>query len=204
MPSKDHLMSGTGLGMAIRHAMAVGDVGKGVATKDPALIAKGATDAAVIGGTALLMTVSAVREIGAGAAKPPPPATVAVKDTAAKAVPTATTGGDPIGFAPGEGASAFTPDRLQHASAHLTKAGILPNWGKATGEQFTKMGAAILEHPTATFDHTLKGPAPVKGFVGQVNGQTVAILVYKSGARAGTVATAIVPSAEQLAGWGIK
>jgi hypothetical protein len=54
---------------------------------------------------------------------------------------------------------------------HLTDAGILSNWSKATGQTFTDLGSRILENPTATFDHTLKGGQAVKGFLGQVEGQ---------------------------------
>ena len=62
-----------------------------------------------------------------------------------------------IGFAKGTAQSAFTPNRLQHASRHLTESGILPNWSKATEQKFTEMGSRILENPTATFNHTLRG-----------------------------------------------
>lgn len=58
-------------------------------------------------------------------------------------------------------------------------------------------------HPKATFDHVL-GPVAVKGFLGEVAGKKVAILVYKEGKDAGKVATAIVPSPQQLMNWGIK
>ncbi len=111
---------------------------------------------------------------------------------------------NPIGYAAGEGASAFTPDRLQHASHHLIKEGLLPNWSKATAQKFIEMGTHIVENPKATFDHVLKGPLAVKGFIGEVAGKKVAILVYKEGKDAGKVATAIVPSPQQLANWGIK
>jgi hypothetical protein len=82
--------------------------------------------------------------------------------------------------------------------------GIWPNWSKATGETFVELGTRIVESPTATFNHVLKGGQPVKGFLGQVERQNVAVLVFKEGPNAGKAATSIVPSAEHLAGWGIR
>lgn len=105
--------------------------------------------------------------------------------------------GRAIGFAPGEAISALTPDRLQHASRHLTDAGLLGNWSKKTGQEFTKLAANILENPRATVDATLRGGQAVKGFVGTVNGKRVIIFVFKDGANSGKVATAVVPSVKQ-------
>ena len=109
----------------------------------------------------------------------------------------------PCGFAPGTAISALTPDRLQHASRHLTDAGLLPNWSKATGEQFIQLATNILENPTQTFNHTLRGGTAAKGFYGVVDGQDVVIFVFRDGPNAGKVATSIVPSAQQMANWGI-
>jgi RHS repeat-associated protein len=109
-----------------------------------------------------------------------------------------------VGFAEGTAHTALTADRLQHASRHLTEAGILGNWSKATGEKFIKIATNILEKPQATFDTSLRGNAAVKGFIGTVDGKTVAVLVYKDGKDAGKVATSFVPSAEQLLEWGVK
>jgi RHS repeat-associated protein len=109
-----------------------------------------------------------------------------------------------IGFAEGLGRTAFTPNRLQHASVHLTDAGLLPNWSKKTGELFTEMGSAVLEKPLATFDHTLRGGAATKGFYGKVAGKDVVFFVFKEGKYQGQVATAITPTAEQLRKWGLK
>jgi hypothetical protein len=109
----------------------------------------------------------------------------------------------PCGFASGTALSALTPDRLQHASRHLTKAGLLPNWSKATGEQFVQLATNILENPTHTFDHVLQGGSAVKGFTGIVDGQRVVIFVFKTGPNAGKVATSIVPNTQQMLNWGI-
>ena len=108
-----------------------------------------------------------------------------------------------IGFAKGTARSAFTPNRLQHASRHLTDAGLLPNWSKATAEKFVEIGSNILENPKATFDHVLKGGHKVKGFIGEVNGKKVAFMVFKDGPHKGQVATSVVPTAQQLAKWGV-
>ncbi len=109
----------------------------------------------------------------------------------------------PIGFAPGEGASALTPNRLQNGTRHLTDAGLLPAWsGKNSPQIIRDLLGPILENPLATFDHTLTGGAQVKGFIGEIDGQIVAIMVYKDGPLKGQLATSIVPSPQQLANWG--
>jgi len=43
----------------------------------------------------------------------------------------------------------------------------------------------------------------VNGYIGNVNGTDVAILVFTDGVNQGKVATAIVPSQNQLNNWGI-
>ncbi len=130
----------------------------------------------------------------------PSAASVAVASATASAV---STGSTAIGFAAGTGRSAFVADRLQHASRHLTEAGILGNWSNATAQRFVEMGTRVLENPTATFDHVLRGGEAVKGFLGTAGGRDVAFFVYKSGARAGQIATAVVPTADQLTRWGL-
>ncbi len=109
-----------------------------------------------------------------------------------------------ISFAPGLGRSAFATDRLQHAARHLIDAGILPKWSKSTGELFVEIGSQIVENPSATFDYVLRAGQAVKGFVGQVNGATVVIFLFSAGPNAGKVATAVVPSANQIIQWGIR
>jgi hypothetical protein len=108
-----------------------------------------------------------------------------------------------IGFAPGEGVSALTPGRLQHGTAHLTDAGILPAWsGKNSPQLIRNTLSPVLEYPTATFNNTLGGTR-VKGFIGTVNGQTVAVQVYAEGPLAGQLATSVVPTANQMTKWGV-
>lgn len=108
-----------------------------------------------------------------------------------------------IGFAPGEGVSALTPGRLQHGTAHLSEKGILPAWsGRNSPQLIRDTLSPILENPTATFNNTLGG-TQVKGFIGTVNGQTVAVQIYAEGPLAGQLATSVVPTANQLAKWGV-
>jgi hypothetical protein len=58
-----------------------------------------------------------------------------------------------------------------------------------------------LEGPAATFDETLGGTA-VKGFLGYIGDQQVAVFVFKEGLYQGQLATSFVPSPAQLAKWG--
>jgi hypothetical protein len=41
------------------------------------------------------------------------------------------------------------------------------------------------------------------GFLGNVNGQQVAVFIYKEGAYQGQLASSVTPSANQLTKWGI-
>jgi len=146
--------------------------------------------------------VEASRGKGQPSGSGKPPSGPGAEATVAR--PAGTSAGGPIGFAPGTGYSAFPPNRLQHASRHLIEEQILPNWSKATGQQFTELGIRIVENPTATFDHVLRGGQPVKGFLGQVGDKPVAVMVFKEGEMAGQVATVVVPSPAQLAEWGLR
>jgi hypothetical protein len=109
----------------------------------------------------------------------------------------------PIGFAEGLGQSALTPGRMQHGTKNLTKAGVLPAWsGKNSPGIIERAFVPILEHPTATFDHTLGG-TQVRGFLGAIDGNHVAVFVYKEGPYQGQLASSFVPSANQLKMWGV-
>ncbi len=108
-----------------------------------------------------------------------------------------------VGFAEGLGHTALTPGRLQHGTKNLTKAGVLPAWsGKTSPGIIERAFTPILEHPTATFDHTLGGTR-VRGFLGDINGRQVAAFVYKEGPYQGQLASSFVPSANQLKMWGL-
>lgn len=109
-----------------------------------------------------------------------------------------------IGFAEGLGKSALTPGRLQHGTRHLTEKGILPAWsGTKSPAIIERALTPILEHPAATFDHVL-GDKPVRGFLGEIDGQQVVIFVYKAGPYQGQLASSVVPSANQLTKWGLN
>ncbi len=108
-----------------------------------------------------------------------------------------------IGFAGGLGKTALTPGRLQHGTKNLTKAGVLPAWsGKNSPGIIERAFVPILERPTATFDHTLGGTR-VRGFLGDIDGNQVALFVYKEGPYQGQLASSFVPSANQLKMWGV-
>jgi hypothetical protein len=109
-----------------------------------------------------------------------------------------------IGYVEGAGESALTPNRLQHGSRHLTEAGLLPNWsGKNSPEIIKREFVPILEHPTATVDHML-GKNRVKGFIGEIDGERVAIFVFKDGPYQGQLASSTVPTENQLKMWGLR
>ncbi|MGU3292538.1 putative T7SS-secreted protein [Williamsia sp. M5A3_1d] len=107
-----------------------------------------------------------------------------------------------VGFAEGTADSVLSSDRLQHGTRHLTEAGLLPSWsGRTSPGLIRDLLTPILEHPSATFEHTLGGTR-VRGFVGQLDDRAVALFVYEEGAMQGKLATSIVPSAAQWAKWG--
>ncbi len=109
-----------------------------------------------------------------------------------------------IGFAEGLGETALTPGRLQHGTKNLTKAGILPNWSHTKSpEIIRKAFTPILEHPQATFEHKLGGTR-VRGFLGEINGNRVAVFIYKEGPYQGELASSSVPSPNQLEKWGLS
>jgi RHS repeat-associated protein len=111
--------------------------------------------------------------------------------------------GPAVGFAEGLGETALTPGRLQHGTRHLIESGVLPKWsGTNSPEIIRRAFVPILEHPTATFDHTLGGTR-VRGFLGDVDGQQVAVFVYKEGQYQGELASSSVPTMNQLKKWGL-
>lgn len=107
------------------------------------------------------------------------------------------------GFAPGEGASVLVDERLQHGTRHLTDAGVLPPWrGRSSPQVIRDTLAPVLENPRVTADHVLGNGDRTRVFIGEVDGTTVAIHVFKDPPRAGQLATAVVPTPQQLANWG--
>ena len=110
----------------------------------------------------------------------------------------------PIGFAEGLGQTALTGNRLQHGTRHLTESGVLPAWsGKNSPDIIKRALVPILEHPTATFEHTVGGTA-TRGFLGEIDGQQVAVFVYSEGQYQGQLATSFVPTSNQLKLWGVQ
>lgn len=86
----------------------------------------------------------------------------------------------------------------------MTDEGVLPAWrGKNSPEITRDALSSVLENPSATFDDVLGGTA-VKGFIGEVSGTRVAVMVFKSDPCTGHLATSVVPSANQLATWGVR
>lgn len=95
--------------------------------------------------------------------------------------------------------------KIQHAGDELIKRGLLPAWSGKTGPgHFADLVVPILERPEHTFDAVLRGGSPVKGFVSRVDGQPVAVYVYKEGALQGRIATSYVLSPTQLRVLGLK
>jgi RHS repeat-associated protein len=140
---------------------------------------------------------------------------------------------NPLGLSPQDAADAMAnPQRLQHATRHLRPdpndptGGVIPadrlpgdtsqlhstpqgntvygNWkGSTSPGQVRGDVGPILERPFATFQGTNLGGTPTTGYLGSVNGQTVAVQVFDSGPKAGQVATTVIPSPAQLNKWGI-
>ena len=97
--------------------------------------------------------------------------------------------------------------RVDHASRHLIDADIMKGVTKGSKEarnMFKQIATNILEQPSATFNHTLRGGLEAKGFLGTVDGEQVVIFVAKQGkgkVRQGDVATAVKPMQRQLDEW---
>ena len=110
----------------------------------------------------------------------------------------------PTGFAAGEAASALADvGRLQHGTRHLVEKKVITSWaGKTSPTMIRETLTPILEHPSATFDHAL-GQTAVKGFLGEIKGQQVAVFIYKEGKDQGKLATSFVPTPNQLNLWGL-
>ena len=98
----------------------------------------------------------------------------------------------------------FSQRRLQHSSRHLIDRGILPNWNRQTEQLYRNLVSNIVSNPTAKFDHRLRDGNDVDGFIGSYNGETIAVLIYRTGKNKGDIATSFVPSENQLRSWGVK
>lgn len=117
----------------------------------------------------------------------------------------------PIGFASGAADSALANvGRVDHASIHLIDEGLIAGSKGSTVARngFRDAARPILENPLQTFDHVMaRSGQPVKGFVGEINGQQVVIFVAKAPngkIAAGDIVTSVVPGPQQAVNWGIN
>ena len=93
--------------------------------------------------------------------------------------------------------------RVMHALSRLVDAGVYQRTTGADKQAFLAEASRILQAPVATFSNILRGPVATNGFIGTIGNQTVAIQVFAEGPYAGQIATAVVPTANQLALWGV-
>ena len=115
-----------------------------------------------------------------------------------------TAGGKAVGFAPGEAAKALTSGRIQHATRHLIDEGLLPAWKGTTSPTLIRQTLShVLEQPLGTANAVTHAGTRVKIFLGELSGRKVAVSIFKEGQYQGEIATAFVPTATQLAKWGL-
>ncbi len=93
-------------------------------------------------------------------------------------------------------------ERVQHDARHLIDSGILPKWNNSTKEIAQSLYKTILSEPSYIFDSVLKGGESVRGYIGSIDGQNIAVLLYTSGDKIGQIATSFVPTVKQLTEWG--
>ena len=93
-------------------------------------------------------------------------------------------------------------ERIQHAARHLIDARVLPNWSKQTETVAKDLFTQVLSNASNTFNHVL-GNHPVTGYMAEINGQKIVVFVYQTTNLAGQIATAVVPTAQQLTNWGL-
>lgn len=96
------------------------------------------------------------------------------------------------------------PKRLHHAWRHLEDEKVVGNWkGKTSPDELRGILTPILTNPIKTVTPTVwKGDAK-DVYVGMYNGQYIAAQVFTQGSNAGKLATAFVPTQQQLQGWGV-
>lgn len=95
---------------------------------------------------------------------------------------------------------------LQHGYDRHAKKDIKQFKGKNLNnevlESWKKFNANILENATASFDNVL-GKSNVKGFYKKVDGQDIAVYLYKEGPFQGKIATTVVLSPNQMTKFGL-
>jgi hypothetical protein len=105
-----------------------------------------------------------------------------------------------IGFAEGTAEIALTGMRGGggHAIRHL-EGNLIPNTGSLQSrvDAFNKIATPILENPTHVADWRIGGTQG-RAFLGEVNGQNLAIVVAKEGLHQGKVISSFIPDTNQL------
>jgi hypothetical protein len=96
-------------------------------------------------------------------------------------------------------------DRLNHAWRHLQEQNVVSgNWsGRTSPDALRAILGPILKNPTKKVTPTHTQGDPVEIFVGQHNGKWIAVQVWTAGTRKGEMATAYVPTPDQLRNWGV-
>ncbi|MDV7341750.1 filamentous hemagglutinin N-terminal domain-containing protein [Terasakiella sp. A23] len=104
-----------------------------------------------------------------------------------------------VGFSSDTVQTAYDGMREGHAIRHLETSGIIPNTGSLSSrvEAFKEIANPILTSPTKTVDWRI-GTTNGRAFLGDVNGETIAIIVAKDGPRQGKVVASFIPDANQL------
>ncbi|MBA4495505.1 RHS repeat-associated core domain-containing protein [Paenactinomyces guangxiensis] len=92
--------------------------------------------------------------------------------------------------------------RLQHSFKHAKDLGF-GNWNKQTSTEWKNYIRNVLENPSKSFDNVL-GRDKVKGFYKEVDGNNVAVYIYKDGKYQGQVATVVRLNQNQLSKFGLK
>ncbi|MEZ4527775.1 MAG: hypothetical protein R2941_17820 [Desulfobacterales bacterium] len=104
-----------------------------------------------------------------------------------------------IGFAEGTVETALTGMRGGgHAIRHI-EGNLIPNTGSLQSrvDAFKQIATPILENPRHAADWRIGG-TQARAFLGEVNGQNLAIVVAKEGPHQGKVISSFIPDANQL------
>ena len=118
----------------------------------------------------------------------------------------ATAANTAVGFADDAVASAYQGMRSGggHAIRHLRDEGLIANSGSLSSQvaQFEQLTSPILRAPTRAFDWRV-GETMTRAFAGEAGGRQVVVFVAKEGPYQGSVLSAVVPDAAQMAQWGL-
>ena len=91
-----------------------------------------------------------------------------------------------------------------HATRHLRADGLIANRGSLASQvaEFQQLTSPILRSPAKTFDWKL-GRTMTRAYAGQAGGRTVVVFVAQDGGYEGSIVSAVVPDAAQMAQWGL-